>query len=123
MNRRTFLYSGAVASAGLAFPKSARLFASTNEPGWRTFEVITRVEVLNPSGTTFVWLPAALLKNTRYQTTLSNTFQAEGGTAELVVNKEDDYGIVTAKFPEGAHPVLTLTSRVMTRDVDRKSVV
>jgi transglutaminase-like putative cysteine protease len=117
MNRRTFLYSGAIASASLTLPRSARLFASTDPSGWRTFEVTTRVEVLSPSGTTFVWLPAALLKETRYQKTLSNTFHAEGGTAELVVNKEDDYGIVTAKFPEGVRPVLTLTSKVSTRDV------
>ena len=117
MNRRTFIYSGAVASATLALPRPGRLFATTNEPGWRTFEVTTRVEILNPTGTTYVWLPAALLKNTRYQTTLSNTFQAEGGTAEMVVNKDDDYGIVTAKFPEGARPVLTMTNKVMTRDV------
>src|SRR5262245_19154631 len=117
MNRRTFLYSGAVASATLAMPRSARLFASTGS-GWRTFEVTTRVEVLSPSGTTLVWLPAALLNETRYQRTLSNTFQAEGGTADLVVNREDGYGIVTAKFREGARPVLTLTSKVMTRDVE-----
>jgi len=117
MNRRTFLYSGAVASATLAFPRFERLLASTGGSGWRTFEVTTRVEVLEPSGTTFVWLPAALLKETPYQKTLSNTFQAEGGAAELVLNKEDDYGIVTAKFPEGVRPVLTLTSKVMTRDV------
>ena len=117
MNRRTFIYSSAVASARLALPRSSRLFASTGESGWRTFEVTTRVEVLNSSGATFVWLPAALLKETRYQKTLSNTFQAEGGTAELVVNKEDEYGIVAGKFPEGARPVLTLTSKVSTRDV------
>src|SRR5262245_47189282 len=100
MNRRTFLYSGAVASATLTVPRPVRLFASTGEPRLRTFEVTTRVEVLNPSGTTLVWLPAALLNETRYQKTLSNTFQAEGGTAELVVNKEDEYGIVTARFPD-----------------------
>jgi transglutaminase-like putative cysteine protease len=117
MNRRTFIYSGAVASATLALPRPGRLFASTSEAGWRTFEVTTRVEILNPTGATYMWLPAALLKNTRYQTTLSNTFQAEGGAAELVVNKDDDYGIVTAKFPEGVRPVLTLTSKVSTRDV------
>src|SRR5262245_48861607 len=118
MNRRTFLYSGAVASATLALPRSARVFASTGGSVWRTFEVTTRVEVLSPSGTTFVWLPAALLNETRYQRTLSNTFQAEGGTADLVVNKEDEYGIVAAKFEEGARPVLTLTSKVMTRDLE-----
>src|SRR5262249_58425496 len=36
--------------------------------------------------------------------------------AELVERKADSLGIVGAKFPEGARPVLTLTTRVQTRD-------
>ena len=63
-----------------------------------------------------MWLPAALLRETPYQKTLANTFQAEGGTAELVEHKADALGIVAAKFPEGAKPVLTLTSRVSTQN-------
>jgi hypothetical protein len=118
MNRRTFLYTGAVASATLSLPRGLRAFATTDRAaGWRTYEATTRVEVLNPSGTTRVWLPAALLKETRYQKTLSNVFHAEGGTVEMVENKDDDYGIVSATFPPGATPVLTLTCRAMTKDV------
>ena len=42
-------------------PDSARLLALAEPQGaWRTFEVTASVEVLNPSGTTRVWLPAAL---------------------------------------------------------------
>ena len=116
MNRRTFLYTGAVASASLALPRSMRAFTTTDDGAWRTFEVITRVEVLNPSATTRVWLPAALLKERPYQKTLSNVFRAEGGTVEMVEVKDGDYGIVSATFPAGVPPILTLTSRVMTKD-------
>jgi transglutaminase-like putative cysteine protease len=85
-------------------------------PGWRTFEVTTRVEVLKPSGPTLVWLPAALIRDTPYQKTLANTFQADGGTAELVEHKTDALGIVAAKYPANAKPVLTLLSRVSTKN-------
>ena len=116
MNRRNFFRTAGAASAALAFPGARRLFA-LGEPtvGWRTFEATTRVEVLKPAGTTYVWLPAAMLQETPFQKTLANDFRAEGGTIELVKNPKDGLGIVTAKFPEGVKPVVTLTCRVATR--------
>ena len=96
-----------------------RTLAQAQEPapaGWRTFEVTTRAEVLKPSGATRVWLPAALLGSTPFQKTLANEFHAEGGTAKLVVSKADNLGIVAAEFPAGAKPVVTLTSRIETKD-------
>lgn len=117
MNRRDFLRSAGIASASLAFPNAARLYALDGATsGWRTFELITRVEVLKSTGTTLVWLPAALINQTPYQKTISNTFVAEGGTAEMTEKKADAMGIVSAKFPAGVKPVLTLTSRISTRD-------
>jgi transglutaminase-like putative cysteine protease len=118
MNRRSFLRSAGVASASLALPRTARLFAlGEASGGWRTFEVTTRVEVLKSSGPTLVWLPAALIRETPFQKTLANDFHAEGGAAELVVaSKADALGIVAARFPDGVKPVLTLTSRITTRN-------
>jgi transglutaminase-like putative cysteine protease len=117
MNRRDFLRSAGVVSASLTLPKTARLFALGETPGaWRTFEVTTRVEVLKSSGTTLVWLPAALIRETPYQKTLSNNFNAEGGTAEIVERKADALGIVSAKYPAGVKPILVLTSRIATRN-------
>ena len=116
MHRRDFLRSAGVVSASLAFPKAARLFALGETPGWRTFEVTTRVEVLKPCWTKLVRLPAALIRETPYQKTFANDFRAEGGTAEIVERKADALGIVSAKFPAGVKPVLTLTSKVATRN-------
>jgi transglutaminase-like putative cysteine protease len=83
---------------------------------WRTFEVTTRVEVLNLSGSTRVWLPAALLCATPFQRTLANDFKAEGGAARLVEDSADALGIVMAEFPAGAKPQVTLTSRIVTKN-------
>ena len=80
------------------------------------FEVTTRVEVLKPSGTTRVWLPAALIGETPYQKTLANRFSAEGGTAEIVESEADALGIIAAKFPAGVRPVLTVTIRIATNN-------
>jgi transglutaminase-like putative cysteine protease len=117
MNRRDFLRTTGIASATLALPRAARSFAEdAMGGGWRTFEVTTRVEISASSGATRVWLPAALLGETPYQRTLANRFSAEGGTAKMLESQADALGIIAAEFPSGVKPVLTLTSRIATRD-------
>jgi transglutaminase-like putative cysteine protease len=117
MNRRDFLQSGSIASASLAFAKTACLFSQVAAVDrWRTFQVVTRVEVLKPSGTTHVWVPTALIRETPFQKTLSNTFNCEGGTAVVAESKADALGIIAAKFPAGVKPILTVTSRIATKD-------
>jgi transglutaminase-like putative cysteine protease len=117
MNRRDFVRSAAAASVSLAFAETECLLAEgATSDDWRTFEVRTRVEILKSSGATRVWLPAALSRKTPFQKTLSNTFIAEGGTGRIVEGKADGLGIITAEFPAGVQPILTLTSRVVTKN-------
>jgi transglutaminase-like putative cysteine protease len=117
MNRREFLRSAGAVSTSLAFSSLDRLHAEDAASGsWRTFEVTTRVEILKSTGATRVWLPAALIGKTPFQTTLSNRFSAEGGTARMVEGRADGPGIIAADFPAGVKPVLTLISRVATKD-------
>ena len=117
MKRRDFLRSAAAVSTAMSFPKAGRLFlegVDTNP--WRTFDVTTTVQVLKPAGTTRIWIPAALVGPTPFQKTLANEFKAEGGTAKLIENNSDSLGIISAKFPAGVAPMLTVTSRITTRD-------
>jgi transglutaminase-like putative cysteine protease len=117
MNRRDFLQSGGIASASLAFARTALLFRQVpTADRWRTFQVTTRVEVLKPSGTTRIWVPAALISATPFQKTLSNTFHCEGGTVREVQSQTDTLGIIAAEFPDGVKPILTVTSQIATRD-------
>jgi transglutaminase-like putative cysteine protease len=121
MDRRDFLRSAGVVTAGLAWPGSRASFAQSASPegGWRTFEIVTRAEVLEPSGPTRVWVPAPLTADTPYQKTVTSTFKAEGGTAKLVLDKTlDSVAVVAAEYPAGVKPVLTVTSRASTRNYD-----
>src|ERR1019366_9002057 len=103
MKRRDFLRSVGAVSASLALSKPDHLLADgTPSDNWRTFEVKTRVEVPNAAGATRVWLPAGVLSETAFQKTLSNDFSAEGGKAQIVRNRADGLGIVSAEFPAGA---------------------
>lgn len=117
MNRRDFLLSGGALSGGAAFLKAERLFAEDEPNGtWRTFEVTTRVEMPKSSTVTRVWLPAALIAETPFQRTISNIFVAENGKARIAHTEPDALGVVVAEFPAGASPLLTLTSKVATKD-------
>ena len=117
MNRRHFLRSASAATACLAVSRPNLLSAQGPPPGiWRTFEVTTRVEVLKPSGTTRIWVPAALITDTPFQKTLSNTFITDGGTARNVESQIDALGIIAAEFLPGVKPVLTVTSRITTKN-------
>jgi transglutaminase-like putative cysteine protease len=117
MNRRNFLRSASIISASLAFPRAKPLFEEGTKSGSRRrFEVTTHVQVLKSSGATRIWLPAALVGQTRFQQTLANTFNAEGGTAKVVESKADGLGIIVAEFPAGVRPVLTVTSRIETQN-------
>jgi len=117
MNRREFLEGMSVLSAGFALPAARQLFADDAAPNdWRTFEVNTRIEVLKPVGVTRVWAPGALTAKAPFQRTLSNRFQADGGSVHSVRRKEDGLEIVCATFPARVLPVLQVTSRVMTKN-------
>jgi transglutaminase-like putative cysteine protease len=105
------------AAAALTLPNMQRLLAKdANHGRWRTFEVITTVEVLKPSGPTRVWVPAALSVQTPYQRTLADSFRCESAAATTIEAKADGLKIIAVEFPKGVRPLLTVTSRVKTRD-------
>lgn len=117
MNRRDFLKSASVLTAGLGLANVRSLFAEDmSAAGWRTFEITTRVKVLEPSGETLVWLPTPLIVRTPFQRTVSNHFHAEDGRSNLFEVKPDALGIISARFSPGQRPILTLVSRVQTKD-------
>jgi transglutaminase-like putative cysteine protease len=117
MHRRAFLKTSAALSGAAPVSGVATRAQAAADAGWRTFEVTTRVEVLKPAGATRVWVPAPLAVETPYQKSLGNRYEAEGGGTALTADPKYGAGIVSAEFPEGRKPVLTVVSRFATRDV------
>jgi len=118
VDRRKFLISGSGATIASISPKMPPFLLSSFKPSteWRTFEVVTRVEVLEPTGVTRIWVPSGLIRETPYQKTIANDFHADDGKPQLIENKVDGLGIVAAEFPSGAKPVVTVTTKIKTRD-------
>src|SRR5262249_39745270 len=113
---RRFLHSAGAATAALVLPRPSSAWAAADADGWRTFEVSTSIEVLKPTGTTRVWLPLPLMVDTAYQKTLGRTYQAEGGEARGGKDRGTGTNRLAAEWRAGVKPVLTLTSRVRTRN-------
>lgn len=114
MNRRNFLFSGLRGLASRAKPTGAETGTPAPANGWRTFELTTRIHILEPSGVTRAWVPLPLSAATPFQRLLGNTYHAEGGHA-AVRNAGASTRVVAAEWPAGVTPVLSVTNRVMTR--------
>ncbi len=118
MNRREFMQRvGVIPALAFSAPSDDRSGQESAHRGWRIFELTTHVEVLRPTGATLVWVPMALVGGDRsFQRTIRETVVCKGGSAKGFVTKSEGLGIMTAKFPSGARPIVTITSRVATRN-------
>jgi transglutaminase-like putative cysteine protease len=121
MKRRELFRHAGFAAAGWAIASREReAFGRTSAQAdraarWRTFEITTRVEVLQPSATTRVWLPTPLAA-APYQKTLGDTYHAVGGRVVMIETNANEPDILGAEWEDGNPAVLTLTSRVATTD-------
>ena len=119
MNRRRFLKRGFALSAGVlaaGLPRPARM-AQAQGSKWRTFEVITRVEPVSPSGVTRAWIPVPLMGETDYFKRLGDTWKGNGAVMRLERDPKYDAGFVYAEWPGSEKaPVIEITSRFSTRD-------
>ncbi|MGH7265852.1 MAG: transglutaminase-like domain-containing protein [Candidatus Rokuibacteriota bacterium] len=124
MNRRAFLETSAALTAVAAAPTLPR-FASIAlasrtafdpRPGtWRTFEITTRAEVLQPTGVTRVWLPIPVV-NTEYQRTLGDRWTGNATLMKPVTEGKYGTSMLYAEFAAGEPaPVVELTSRFRTQ--------
>jgi len=112
MKRREFCRSVGLGAAGLVVSRAA---GAQPDPGWRRFEITTRVEVLQSSPVTRVWLPTPLA-DAPYQKTLGDTYHAAGGRVVMIETNASEPDILGAEWEDGNPAVLTLTSRVTTID-------
>ncbi len=120
MKRREFLRNGAAATAAVAvgtLPRVVRASTGSDGAKWRTFEVVTRVEVANPTGPTRVWLPMPLASDTDYQKSLGHSWTGNGAVARVYRDDKYGAGVFYAEWPAGeSAPVVEVTSRFAARD-------
>jgi transglutaminase-like putative cysteine protease len=122
MDRRSFLRQSLTVSAGLAFgglPKIARLAEAQQNAKWRTFEVITRLEIAEPVGAVRAWVPVPLTVPTDYFKREPDSWSGNYKNVRAISYDKHGTGMVYAEWPAGEKaPVLEVKSRFTTRDRD-----
>ena len=115
MKRRTLLQ--ALPAAGLlsTVPWAAR--AQTAQPGWRTFETVTRLEITQPTGAVQAWVPLPLSQDTDWFQTLENSVSGNFESSRIVHEPVYRAAMVAATFKAGEpQRVIVVTSKFRTRD-------
>jgi transglutaminase-like putative cysteine protease len=117
MDRRNFLTAASVLPFASSLPAIAQERTFTPTPGrWRTFEIVTRLDIANAGGVTQVWVPVPSL-TTEWQHSQESTWKTNAPDAKLV--SERGYGgrMVHARFADGEKaPWVEVTSVVRTQD-------
>jgi transglutaminase-like putative cysteine protease len=112
MDRRVFLKSSAAAAAVSALPWRAVQAAAE----WQAYEVVTRIEIQWPQGTSRVWLPMPLIEDTAWQRNLGSQWTGNAARAQTLSDGKYGVPMLHAEWSGSAAPVLELTSRFATRD-------
>ncbi len=83
---------------------------------WRTFDVVTRVQLADQAGGSTVWLPVPSL-DTPWQRTQDISWTSSGGEVRVTTGGDTGAKVLVARFDAAAaQPTVTLTTRVQTRN-------
>ena len=119
MDRRTFVTAAATLPFATALSPLALAQARTFTPrpgDWRTFEVVTRLDVANPTGATQAWVPVPAV-DANWQKSTPGTWSGNMQQAELVTDPVYGAKMVHATWAEAEKaPWIEVTSRIQSRD-------
>ncbi|MFN2646567.1 MAG: transglutaminase-like domain-containing protein [Burkholderiales bacterium] len=113
MNRRHFLQSSTAAVVAQSLP----LTALRAQQGWRTFETVTRVEVIDSFGVARAWVPLPLEADTPWHKTIGNSWSGNATRTNIEHDGKYRLSMLYAEWnTREMNPVVEVTSRFMTRD-------
>ena len=117
MKRREFLQAAVAMPALATMPSAVRdTLAAELGDGWRTYEIVTKVEIAKPVGVSRAWIPLPYAAKTDWHNPLGSKWTGNG---QMKVAKDPKYGaeMLYAEWKEGERaPVVEVTSRFATRD-------
>ena len=79
MKRREFLQATVAVPAFAVMPSAVReAIAAEKAEGWRTYEVVTKVQIDFPEGVSRTWIPLPLTEKTDWHRPLDNKWTGNG---------------------------------------------
>jgi transglutaminase-like putative cysteine protease len=117
LGRRDFLKTSAAFSVAATLAPGASAQTFTPRPGvWRTFQIVTRLEIANPEGEVQAWIPLPAVNEAEWTRPISNEWTTKG---KATVVREPKYGaqLLHVEFSRGdTAPAVEVTSKFQTRD-------
>lgn len=117
-NRRAILQGSAAIPLAAALPRWASASGAFNpQPGtWRTFQIVTRLEIAKPEGTTQAWVPVPAVNEADWFKSLGSEWTSNG-KAELVRDPKHGSELVHVEWKDGeSKPTIEVISRISSRD-------
>ncbi|TCT02694.1 transglutaminase-like domain-containing protein [Aquabacter spiritensis] len=121
--RRDILKVGMLATAAAVMPRAA--FAQSPAPAvfapttgkWRSYQIVTTVEILKPQGRVQAWLPVAAFSNPDWFKAGGNSWTTNAAKAQIVRDPRSGADMLHLVWNEGeTAPKVELTSQAISRD-------
>ena len=117
-DRRAILKAGAAVSLSAGLPRLASAYGAFNpQPGpWRSYEIVTRLEIAKPEGRTQAWVPVSAVNEAEWFKSQGSTWTTNG---KARLGRDPKYGaqFVHVEWKEGeAKPAIEVVSKIATRD-------
>ncbi len=120
IGRREFLMGGAALSALAMMPKGARAEAASFAPraaGWRRYEIVTRMGIKAPEGTTQAWIPLPSINEADWIRPMGSLWSANTLDATEVRDAKSGAAMLHVAWAAGTEkPTVEVTSRFAARD-------
>lgn len=116
LDRRTLLKAGAAVTLTAGLPRFASAAFNPQPGAWRTFDVVTKLEIAKPEGKTQAWVPVPSVNEADWFKSVGSQWTTNGTAA---LKRDAKYGaeFVHVEWKDGeAAPAITVTSRIATRD-------
>ena len=116
MKRRTFLQAALMTPVIAGLPVLSKAAVAALNQGWRTFELVTKLEIANPERVSRTWIPLPYALKTDWHMPLGNTWSGNGKMQAVI---EPKYGaeMLYVEWQENEKaPLLEVVSRFSTRD-------
>ena len=113
MKRRKFLQATMAAPLVTVMPSAVRnAVAAQPGDGWRTFEIVTKVEIANPSGVSRAWVPLPYTAKTDWHNPMGNKWSGNAAQMKMVTDGKYGAEMLYAEWnPNEKSPVVEVTSR------------
>jgi len=115
-DRRTLLKAGAAVTLTAGLPRFAAAAFDPQPGAWRTFDIVTKLEIAKPEGKTQAWVPVPAVNEADWFKSLGSQWTTNGH-ASLKRDAKHGAEFVHVEWKDGeTAPAITVTSRIATRD-------